>query len=126
MIAFESALLAVGTLLVLSPRFGAHHQHHGVLLGAAAGILFGVSDVAIKALTGAVGDAGVLGLVSPWVGVTVAASVLAFYASAHGLQRGDAVPVITVTTAEANVSDIGGGILVFVDQMPDDPMGAVV
>src|SRR5919106_4600631 len=48
MIAFEGALLMVGTLLVLSPRLGAH-EHHGVLLGTAAGILFGVSDVAIKA-----------------------------------------------------------------------------
>ena len=56
MIAFESGLLCVGTLLLLSPRWGAH-EHHGVLLGAAAGILFGVSDVAIKALTGTVGGA---------------------------------------------------------------------
>lgn len=55
MIAFESVLLAIGTLLVLSPKLGAH-EHHGVLLGTAAGILFGVSDVAIKALTGGVGQ----------------------------------------------------------------------
>ena len=52
MIAFESALLVLGTLLVLSPKLGSH-EHHGVMLGTAAGILFGVSDVAIKALTGA-------------------------------------------------------------------------
>ena len=52
MIAFESALLALGTFLVLSPKLGSH-EHHGVMLGTAAGILFGVSDVAIKALTGA-------------------------------------------------------------------------
>ena len=32
------------------------------MLGVAAGILFGVSDVAIKALTGAVGAEGALGL----------------------------------------------------------------
>ena len=51
MIAFESALLVLGTFLVLSPKLGSH-EHHGVMLGTAAGILFGVSDVAIKALTG--------------------------------------------------------------------------
>jgi drug/metabolite transporter (DMT)-like permease len=51
MIAFESALLALGTFLVLSKKLGSH-EHHGVMLGTAAGILFGVSDVAIKALTG--------------------------------------------------------------------------
>lgn len=124
MIAFESGLLVVGTLLVLSPRWGAH-EHHGVLLGTAAGILFGVSDVAIKALTGAVGHAGVLGLVSPWMLSAVIASVAAFYASARGLQKGEAVPVITLTSAAANVSAISGGILVFGDPMPSDLIGII-
>jgi hypothetical protein len=125
MIAFESALLVVGTILVISPRLGGH-QHHGVLLGTAAGILFGVSDVAIKALTGSVGSEGVLGLASPWLLTCVLASVLAFYASARGLQKGEAVPVITLTSAAANVSAISGGILVFGDPMPHDPLGVVV
>jgi drug/metabolite transporter (DMT)-like permease len=125
MVAFESGMLAVGTLLVLSPRFGAH-EHHGVMLGIAAGILFGVSDVAIKALTGAVGDLGVLGLVSPWLGLTLIASVIAFYASASGLQKGAAVPVITLTSAAANVSAISGGIIVFGDPMASDPVGIVL
>jgi drug/metabolite transporter (DMT)-like permease len=125
MIAFESALLVVGTILVLSPRLGAH-EHHGVLLGVAAGILFGVSDVAIKALTGSVGSEGVLGLASPWLVTCVLASILAFYASARGLQKGEAVPVITLTSAAANVSAISGGILVFGDPMPHDPVGIVL
>jgi drug/metabolite transporter (DMT)-like permease len=125
MIAFESALLALGTYLVLSPRLG-EHEHHGVMLGTAAGILFGVSDVAIKALTGAVGHSGALGLVSPWLVTCVLASVLAFYASARGLQKGEAVPVITLTSAAANVSAISGGILVFGDPMPHDPVGIVL
>jgi drug/metabolite transporter (DMT)-like permease len=125
MIAFESGLLVVGTLLVLSPRIGSN-QHHGMLLGTAAGILFGVSDVAIKALTGSVGDAGILGLVSPWTATAIAASVIAFYASARGLQKGEAVPVITLTSAAANVSAISGGILVFGDPMPTDPLGIVI
>jgi hypothetical protein len=126
MIAFESGLLAVGTLLVLSPKLGGH-QHHGVMLGTAAGILFGVSDVAIKALTHGVGDAGLVGgLVSPWLLTCVIASVLAFYSSARGLQVGQAVPVITLTSAAANVSAISGGILVFGDPMPSDPVGIIV
>ncbi|HEY6779565.1 MAG TPA: hypothetical protein VI111_01350, partial [Thermoleophilaceae bacterium] len=119
MVAFESALLAIGTFLVLSPRLGTH-EHHGVMLGVAAGILFGVSDVAIKALTGSVGSEGVLGLVSPWTLTCVIASVLAFFASARGLQKGEAVPVITLTSAAANISAISGGILVFGDPMPSD------
>ena len=126
MIAFEAGLLGVGTLLVLSPNLGAPHEHHGVLLGVASGILFGVSDVAIKALTLQIGDAGLLGLVSPWLLTCVAASVIAFFASARGLQKGEAVSVITLTAAGANVSAIAGGILVFGDPMPNDPLGIVV
>jgi hypothetical protein len=125
MIAFESALLALGTLLVLSPKLGSH-ENHGVMLGTAAGILFGVSDVAIKALTGSVGNAGAAGLLSPWLLTCVAASVIAFYASARGLQKGEAVPVITLTSAAANVTAISGGILVFGDPMPSDPVGIVL
>jgi drug/metabolite transporter (DMT)-like permease len=124
MIAFESALLVIGTFLVLSRKLGSH-EHHGVMLGTAAGILFGVSDVAIKALTGAVGD-GVTGLLSPWLVTCILASVIAFYASARGLQKGEAVPVITLTSAAANVTAISGGILVFGDPMPSDPVGIVI
>ena len=125
MIAFESALLVIGTLLVLSPKLGSH-EHHGVMLGTAAGILFGVSDVAIKALTGPVGDIGVAGLVSPWLLTCVLASVIAFFACARGLQKGEAVPVITLTSAAANVTAISGGILVFGDPMASDPVGIVL
>lgn len=125
MISFESALLAAGICLVLSPRLGAS-QHHGVMLGAAAGLLFGVSDVAIKALTAAVGDGGVLGLLSPWLGVAALASVIAFYASARGLQIGDAVPVIALTSVAANVSTIAGGIIVYGDPLARDPLGLVL
>jgi drug/metabolite transporter (DMT)-like permease len=125
MIAFESALLVLGTILVLSPKLGSH-EHHGVMLGTAAGILFGVSDVAIKALTGAVGDLGVAGLLSPWLLTCVLASVIAFYACAGGLQKGEAVPVITLTSAAANVTAISGGILVFGDPLASDPVGLII
>lgn len=127
MIAFEAGLLAVGAALVLTPRFGVHHEHAGVLLGFAAGILFGVSDVAIKALTEGVAATGVVGgLASPWLITCAAASVLAFFASARGLQKGEAVPVITMTSAAANVTAISGGILVFGDPMPGDALGIAV
>ena len=127
MIAFEASLLAIGAMLVFTPRFGVHHQHAGALLGVAAGILFGVSDVAIKALTEGVATTGVVdGLASPWLLTCVLASVLAFFASARGLQKGEAVPVITMTSAAANVSVISGGILVFGDPMPGDALGVAV
>jgi multidrug transporter EmrE-like cation transporter len=126
MITFEAVLFGIGGLLIMGPQAGARAEHHGTMLGAAAGILFGVSDVSIKALTGIVGAHGVLGLVSPWFLVAAAASVIAFYASARGLQDGDAVPVIAVTGAAANISAIAGGILVFGDPLPGDALGIVV
>jgi hypothetical protein len=122
MAAFEAGLLVVGTLLLMGPRIGVPEEHHGFMLGAAAGILFGVSDVAIKALSGMVGAHGALGLLSPWLIVAVGASVLSFYVSAKGLQDGDAVPVIAVTGTAANVSGIVGGILVFGDPLSAQPL----
>jgi drug/metabolite transporter (DMT)-like permease len=121
MLAFEAGLLAIGALLIAGPHMGAPDHHHGIMLGAAAGVLFGVSDVAIKALTGLEGPLAVL--LSPWLGVAALASVIAFYASARGLQDGEAVPVIASTSTAANVSCILGGIVVFGDPMPSDALG---
>jgi hypothetical protein len=94
------------------------------MLGAAAGTLFGVSDVGIKALTGLGGVGDVL--LSPWLAVALIASVVAFYASARGMQDGEAVPVIAATSTAANVSCILGGIVVFGDPMPADTLGIVL
>jgi multidrug transporter EmrE-like cation transporter len=127
MIAFESGFVLVGALLIMGKRIGAPAHHHGVMLGAAAGVLFGVSDVAIKAITGLIGDVGLLGaLLSPWTLVAIAASITAFYASAKGLQDGDAVPVIALTSTAANVSGIAGGIIVFGDPLPGSALGVVL
>ncbi len=124
MVVFESILVALGILLITGPRMGAPHHHHGVMLGAAAGVLIGVSDVAVKALTGADSLTGLL--LSPWLPLAGVASVLAFYASARGMQQGEAVPVIAATSTAANVSCILGGIVVFGDPVRGDPLGIVV
>jgi drug/metabolite transporter (DMT)-like permease len=124
MLAFEGGMIAIGALLIAGPRVGAPDHHHGVMLGAAAGVLFGVSDVAIKALTGLGGPLEIL--LSPWLAMTIVASVVAFYASARGLQDGEAVPVIASTSTAANVSCILGGIVVFGDPIPTDTIGMLV
>ena len=124
MISFEVGMLAIGGLLISGPSLGAPDHHHGIMLGAAAGTLFGVSDVAIKALTGLGGVAEVI--LSPWLAVAILASVVAFYASARGMQDGEAVPVIAATSTAANVSCILGGIVVFGDPMPSDTLGVVL
>jgi drug/metabolite transporter (DMT)-like permease len=127
MIAFEAGLFSVGALLIMGPRLGGPAEHHGIMLAAASGILFGVCNVGVKALTGIVGDEGVLGLLTaPWTLIAIAGSVTAFYASARSLQDGDAVPVIAITGTAANISCIAGGILVFGDPMPNSAVGIVV
>ncbi len=126
MISFEAGLFGLGGLLIMGPRMGGQAEHHGVMLGAASGVLFGVSDTSIKALTGIVGAHGALGvLLSPWFAVALLASIVAFYASARGLQDGDAVPVIAVTGAAANIAGIAGGIVVFGDPVAGSPLGIV-
>jgi hypothetical protein len=96
------------------------------VLGAAAGTLFGVSDVAVKALTG-VAPAGPLAIIaSPWLLVAGCASVLAFLASARGFQQGDAVPVIACMSTGANVTCIVGGIAVFGDALASQTVVVVV
>jgi hypothetical protein len=127
MISFEAVLFGIGGLLLMGPRMGGRAEHHGVMLAAAAGILFGVSDTAIKALTGITGAHGIVGLaLSPWLAVAVAASIVAFYASARALQDGEAVPVIAVTGTAANIAGIAGGIVVFGDPMAASTTGVVL
>jgi hypothetical protein len=127
MISFEAGLFGLGGLFIMGPRMGGPKEHHGIMLGAAAGILFGVSDTAIKALTGITGAHGLLGLLlSPWLLVAVCASVIAFYASARGLQDGEAVPVIAVTGTAANIAGIAGGIVVFGDPMAAGTLGVTL
>ncbi|HTU84834.1 MAG TPA: hypothetical protein VMF57_04620 [Solirubrobacteraceae bacterium] len=126
LVGFEGVLIGAGTLLILGPRMGAPQEHHGYMLGAASGILFGVSDVAIKAISGMVGSSGLAGLLTPWLFVCVAASVVAFYASAKAFQDGDAVPVIAVTGTAANVAGIVGGFIVFGDPLPTSPVPVVL
>jgi multidrug transporter EmrE-like cation transporter len=124
MISFEAGLFGLGGLLIMGPRMGGRVEHHGVMLGAASGILFGVSDTAIKALTGITAAHGFMGLLlSPWLLVAVIASIVAFYASARGLQDGEAVPVIAVTGTAANIAGIAGGIIVFGDPMAGSVLG---
>ena len=92
---------------------------HGVLLGAAAGLGFGISDVAIKALSDDL-ESGIVGLLSPWSALIVIAAVGSFFASARSLQVGDGVAVIAVTSVAANMSSIVAGMVVFGDPLGDD------
>ena len=122
LIVVESTIIVFATgFAVLSGRLGLSPAGQVMLLGVAAGALFGVSDIALKYLTNAVGD-GVLELVSPWSAAALIASVVAFFASARSLQIGPGVEVIALTSVAANAVAIVGGILVFRDPIGTGPV----
>jgi len=119
MIVFEGIAVAVGVILVSSHLIERIRAQPGILLGIAAGLGFGISDVAIKALSGDL-DSGPIGLLSPWSVVILTAAVFSFYASARSLQIGDGVAVIAVTSVAANLSTILAGLAVFGDRLGND------
>jgi drug/metabolite transporter (DMT)-like permease len=123
LIVIEGAVIGLATgFAVLSGRHDVFRARQGLILGLCAGALFGVSDIALKFLTHAVGG-GILELVSPWAFTALAASVIAFYVSARGLQLGPGVEVIALTSVAANLVAIVGGVLVFRDSVGAGALG---
>jgi multidrug transporter EmrE-like cation transporter len=116
LVIFESAAIALGLLFVFSHHFDYVRGQPGVLLGAAAGLGFGISDVAVKAVSG-----DPLASVH-WIGLAICAGLFSFYASARSLQVGEGVAVIAVTSVAANMSAILAGVLVFGDPMGRDAL----
>ena len=121
LILFEGIGIAVGLMLIFSHRVERVRAQQGVMLGAAAGLGFGLSDVAIKALSDDL-ESGLVGLLSPWSVLIVVAAVGSFFASARSLQVGDGVAVIAVTSVAANMSSIVAGMVVFGDPLGDDAL----
>ena len=121
MIIFEAVAVGGCLLLGLSHLIERIPAQRGVLLGIAAGLGFGVSDVAIKALSGDLAS-GLVGLLSPWSVIIVTAAVFSFFASARSLQIGDGVTVIAVTSVAANLSTIVAGLAIFGDELGDSPL----
>ena len=93
------------------------------VVGVAAGLLWGASDVTIKALSDSLESDGVLVLLNPLAFVILSLSLVGLTVSARSLQQGAAVAVIAATSAAANLVTIASGPIVFGEPMPDDPLG---
>jgi hypothetical protein len=93
-----------------------------LMVGISAGLMWGASDVAIKALSGHL-DGGAAAIFHPLALVILTASLVGLTLSAKSLQDGEAVPVIAATSAAANLCTIASGPIVFGEPLPDDPFG---
>jgi hypothetical protein len=119
--AFETIIAGAGCAMFASGVLRRGSICHGVVLGLASGLLIGVSNVAIKALTEAIDAGGTIALLSPWTVLVIAGGLGAFFALARGMQLGEAIPVIATASVASNCAAILGGVVVF-----GDPIGSGV
>jgi hypothetical protein len=126
MVWFDALLLGGSVLLLGGSRLRRLAAYDGVLIGAAGGLFFGISDVGVKALVG-VAQGGMLALLaSPWLAVVLTTGLLAQYISARSLQSGDAISVTALTGLAVNVANIAGGIVVFGDPLAGGWLASIV
>lgn len=116
---FLASVGAVGLLLALAPR-------RPGLLAVSAGLLWATSDTSIKALSSHLDRLGLAVLIHPLALVILVASLVGLLISARSLQLGDAVPMIALTSAAANLTTIAAGPLVFGEPMPASGLGVAV
>jgi hypothetical protein len=120
---YVGILAVAGTAAAVA---GWQTQTGASLVAASAGLLWGASDVSIKALSGTLGERGIGVMLHPLAAVILLLSLYGLLVSTRSLQRGRAVPVIAITSAAANVTTIAAGPIVFGEPMPADALGVVV
>ena len=121
---YAGLLAAAGLAAAVAGWYGA--RRGAVMVGAGAGLLWGASDVSIKALSGNLGDDGIAVMLHPLAAVILLLSLTGLVVSTRSLQTGRAVPVIAATSAAANISTIAAGLVVFSEPLPDDTLGIVL
>jgi drug/metabolite transporter (DMT)-like permease len=94
----------------------------GIGLAASAGLIWGASDVSIKALSDHTGEGFVGVMTHPLAPIIALLSAIGLAVSAKSLQDGATVPVIAVTSTAANVVTIASGPIVFGEPLPDEPL----
>jgi hypothetical protein len=123
--AYVGALAAAGILLAWW-RPGNRWPGRATVLAVSAGLLWAASDTSIKALSSHLGHLGFGVLVHPLALVILLASLAGLLVSARSLQLGEAVPVIAVTSAAANLTTIAAGPVVFAEPLPPGTLDLVI
>jgi hypothetical protein len=101
-------------------------SRRGTVLAVSAGLLWAASDTSIKALSSHLGKLGAGVLVHPLAFVILIASLVGLLISARSLQLGEAVPVIALTSAAANLTTIAAGPIVFGEPLPAGQLALAV
>ncbi len=121
LLTFEVVTIALAVGAGVASRVAARPA---LALAASAGLLWGASDSAIKALSDEL-DRGVLVVADPLALLILVLSLAGLLVSAASLQQGDAVPVIATTSVAANIATIASGPIVFGDPLPEDTAGLI-
>jgi hypothetical protein len=95
-------------------------------LAVAAGLEWAASDTSIKALSAHLHTLGAGVVVQPLALVIFLASMVGLLISARSLQLGDAVPMIALTSAAANLTTIAAGPIVFGEPLPTGRAAVIV
>ena len=95
-------------------------------LAVSAGLLWAASDTSIKALSSHLGTLGLGVVIHPLALVILVASLVGLLISARSLQLGEAVPMIALTSAAANLTTIAAGPIVFAEPLPASQLGLAV
>jgi hypothetical protein len=101
-------------------------NRRGAALAVSAGLLWAASDTSIKALSSHLGHLGIGVVLHPLAFVILIASLVGLLISARSLQLGDAVPMIALTSAAANLTTIAAGPIVFAEPLPNSDLGVGV
>ena len=101
-------------------------SRRATVLAVSAGLLWAASDTSIKALSSHLGALGVGVLVHPLAFVILIASLIGLLVSARSLQLGEAVPVIALTSAAANLTTIAAGPIVFAEPLPSGQLALAI
>jgi hypothetical protein len=116
---FLTVVGVAGLALSLRPKRPAY-------LAVSAGLLWAASDTSIKALSSHLHNLGIGVAIHPLALVILVASLIGLLISARSLQLGDAVPMIALTSAAANLTTIAAGPIVFGEPLPSSTLGLTV
>ena len=109
----SSAAIVIAAVLVLARR--------PAMRAAAAGLLYGVADAAIKAVSVGWRGEGSGALLSGWTGLAVITTFAGFLAFQAALQAGDAIAAISLMTALAALVALASGVIGFGESLGSSP-----